>query len=234
MLDPDQVYIPLASWIQIAIEWIADHFRPLFRSIRWPVDELLNAINGTLEVTPPLLLIALFGLLALWLAGRRTALFTVVSLVFILLLGIWYETLTTLSLIATAIVVCVAIGIPLGILCARSDRAWGILRPILDVMQTTPSFVYLIPVVMLFGVGTVPGAVAVIVVAVPPLETSSQPASESAAANSTRSTLSLTLSSARRVAWWDLPGFTAFPRVASRVRFKRCRGACAGSLPGLR
>ncbi|HBT00471.1 ABC transporter permease subunit [Salipiger manganoxidans] len=169
MLDPDQVYIPLASWIQIAIEWIADHFRPLFRSIRWPVDELLNAINGTLEVTPPLLLIALFGLLALWLAGRRTALFTVVSLVFILLLGIWYETLTTLSLIATAIVVCVVIGIPLGILCARSDRAWGILRPILDVMQTTPSFVYLIPVVMLFGVGTVPGAVAVIVVAVPPL-----------------------------------------------------------------
>ncbi|MBY6088919.1 ABC transporter permease [Maritimibacter alkaliphilus] len=169
MLDPEEVYIPLDRWIQVGIEWVADHFRPLFRSIRWPVDELLNVINGTLEAIPPLLLIALFGGLALWLAGKRTALFTVVSMLFILLLGIWLETLTTLSLIATAIVVCVIIGIPLGILCARSDRAWGIIRPVLDVMQTTPSFVYLIPVVMLFGVGTVPGAVAVIVVAVPPL-----------------------------------------------------------------
>jgi glycine betaine/proline transport system permease protein len=77
--------------------------------------------------------------------------------------------MTTLALIATAIVICVIIGIPIGVMCARSDTAWRIVRPILDIMQTTPSFVYLIPVVMLFGIGTVPGAVAVVIVAVPPL-----------------------------------------------------------------
>lgn len=169
MLDADTVYIPLDRWIQTAIEWIALHFRPAFRTVRWPIDELLNLIEGGLQATPPLLFILIFALLSLWLAGRRTGVFTVVALFVILLLGIWEPTMTTLALIATAIVICVIIGIPIGILCARSDKAWRIVRPILDVMQTTPSFVYLIPVVMLFGVGTVPGAVAVIVVAVPPL-----------------------------------------------------------------
>ena len=88
--------------------------------------------------------------------------FSVVSLVVIAMLGVWAEAMTTLSLIATAIVFCAVIGIPIGILCARSDRVWNVVRPILDIMQTTPTFVYLVPVVMLFGVGTVPGEVAVV------------------------------------------------------------------------
>jgi glycine betaine/proline transport system permease protein len=77
--------------------------------------------------------------------------------------------MTTLSLITTAILFCTAIGLPIGVWCARSDRVWNLVRPVLDVMQTTPTFVYLVPVVMLFGVGTVPGEVAVVTAAAPPL-----------------------------------------------------------------
>jgi glycine betaine/proline transport system permease protein len=85
------------------------------------------------------------------------------------MLGVWSEAMTTLSLITTAVVFCALIGIPIGIWCARSDMAWKIVRPVLDLMQTTPTFVYLVPVVMLFGVGTVPGEVAVVTAAAPPL-----------------------------------------------------------------
>src|SRR5690606_11261319 len=116
-----------------------------------------------------IVLILLVAAAAWKIAGRGVALFCGLALLAIAMIGIWTPTMTTLALIVTAIVVCVLIGIPLGICCARSDRFWNVTRAILDIMQTTPSFVYLIPVVMLFGVGTVPGAVAVIIVAMPPL-----------------------------------------------------------------
>lgn len=169
MFDMENYIIPLDRWIQSFINWLALHFRPLFQSIKWPVEELLALIQDALLSTPPFLFVAVFVLLALWLSGRGLAIFTGMALVFIMLIGIWSETMTTLSVIATSIIVCVVLGIPIGIWCAGSDRVWGVVRPILDIMQTTPSFVYLIPVVMLFGVGTVPGAVAVIIVAIPPL-----------------------------------------------------------------
>jgi glycine betaine/proline transport system permease protein len=169
MFDIENYRIPLDSWIQQFVEWLALNFRPLFLTIKWPVEELLNFIENSLLATPPLVALAAFVGLALWVSGRGLAVFTALSLVLLMLIDIWPETMTTLALIATAIVICVIIGIPTGILCARSDTTWRIVRPVLDIMQTTPSFVYLIPVVMLIGVGTVPGAVAVVVVAVPPL-----------------------------------------------------------------
>jgi glycine betaine/proline transport system permease protein len=165
----EEYYIPLDLWIQSFVEWIALHFRPAFLTIKWPVQELLNLIESSLLATPPLLILAIFAGVAWWVSGRGLAVFTAISLLFLMLIDIWPETMTTLALIATAIVICVIIGIPMGIWCAQSDRIWSVVRPVLDIMQTTPSFVYLIPVVMLFGVGTVPGAVAVVVVAVPPL-----------------------------------------------------------------
>lgn len=170
MFNVDNLYvIPLDQWIQVAVRWIALHFRPVFQTIKWPVESLLMTIDGILHAIPFVLVALLFALLAWSVASLRVAVFTFVSLIFIAFIGLWSEAMTTLSLIATAIVVCVIIGIPIGILCARSDRAWTLTRPVLDVMQTTPSFVYLVPVVMLFGVGTVSGGVAVIVAAVPPL-----------------------------------------------------------------
>ncbi|ESR25048.1 L-proline glycine betaine ABC transport system permease protein ProW [Lutibaculum baratangense AMV1] len=133
------------------------------------MESLLGFIQDTFHAVPYPILILLFSLFAWRAATGRIALFTALSLAFIAIIGVWYEAMTTLALIATSIILCVLIGIPTGILCARSDKAWSVIRPILDIMQTTPSFVYLVPVVMLFGVGTVPGAVAVIVVAIPPL-----------------------------------------------------------------
>jgi len=116
----------------------------------------------------PLMLVLMF-LLAWRLASMGVAIFSVLGLVVIAAMGVWAQAITTLSLIATAIVFCALIGIPIGIWCARSDRVWRIVRPVLDIMQTTPTFVYLVPVVMLFGVGTVPGEVAVVTTAMPPL-----------------------------------------------------------------
>lgn len=169
MFEMENYIIPLDDWIQTGIEWLAFNFRPFFLLVRWPVEALLKTIESGLLAMPALFLVAAFTFLALWISGRGLALFTAFALVFINLIDLWAEAMTTLSLIATAIVACVLIGIPTGILCARSELAWRIVRPVLDIMQTTPSFVYLIPVVMLFGVGTVPGAVAVIIVAAPPL-----------------------------------------------------------------
>lgn len=165
----DLAVLPIDSWIETGVKWIALNLRPIFLAIKWPVETLLAFNDRLLQAIPfPIAVIGAF-LLAYWLAGRGIAIFSAVSLVAIAAMGVWTEALTTLSLIATAILFCALVGIPIGILCARSDRMWNCTRPILDIMQTTPSFVYLVPVVMLFGVGTVPGGIAVVTAAAPPL-----------------------------------------------------------------
>lgn len=170
MWNPDDLYIlPVDKWIQASVEWAALHLRPFFSAIKWPIEWLLVSIDQTLQAIPFPIFVVLFALTAWRLSTRGIALFSAAALVAIALIGVWPEAMTTLALIATAIVLCVVIGVPIGILCARSDTAWSITRPILDIMQTTPSFVYLVPVVMLFGVGTVPGEVAVIIAAIAPL-----------------------------------------------------------------
>jgi len=101
--------------------------------------------------------------------GVKLAFFAAISLIAIDLVDLWKETMTTLAMIFTAVIFCMIIGIPLGIAASRSRIFEIILRPILDIMQTIPSFVYLIPVVMLFGVGLTPGVVATIIFALPPV-----------------------------------------------------------------
>ena len=170
MLDADDLNVlPVDGWIQDGVEWIALNLRPLFLSIKWPVEQLLFFNDYVLHKVPFLVFVVLVFLLAYRLASLGIAGFSVVALFAIAALGVWAEAMTTLSLITTAIVICAVIGVPIGIWCARSDTAWNIVRPVLDIMQTTPTFVYLVPVVMLFGVGTVPGEVAVVTAAAPPL-----------------------------------------------------------------
>ncbi|PWC61348.1 glycine/betaine ABC transporter permease [Azospirillum sp. TSH7] len=170
MLDANDLNVfPVDAWIQDGVAWIALNLRPLFLAIKWPVEYVLTLNIFLLQEIPFLAVVAVAVLLAWRLASLGVACFTGVALIAIAALGVWSEAMTTLSLITTAIVICAAIGIPIGIGCARSDRLWGVVRPILDIMQTTPTFVYLVPVVMLFGVGTVPGEVAVVTAAAPPL-----------------------------------------------------------------
>jgi glycine betaine/proline transport system permease protein len=162
--------LPLDDWIEALVkDWLVPNFRPIFRALQWPVDQVLSGTEGILLAVPFVLFVILAGLVAWWLAGRGVALFTAISLAFLDLLGVWPETMTTLAMVLTAVVFCAVVGIPLGILAARSDRFEAGIRPVLDIMQTTPAFVYLVPVVMLFGVGMVPGIIATIIFALPPI-----------------------------------------------------------------
>ena len=126
-------------------------------------------MEGLLTGVPTLAMVALLGLLAWQFAGRAVALGAVASLLVVAMLGIWSDAMVTLSLVLTSLAFCIVIGLPLGIGLAASDRAQRWMRPFLDAMQTTPAFVYLVPVVMLFGIGNVPGVIVTIVFALPPL-----------------------------------------------------------------
>ena len=161
--------LPLEDWIQIGVDWVVAEWRPVFQAIRWPVAYILDTMEAfLLDVPFSVFLIVLF-LLAWRAAGWRVGLFSVFAMFFIGLIGLWAQSMTTLAMIFTALVFNVLVGVPLGVLAGRSDRVWLGLRPVLDVMQTTPSFVYLVPVVMLFGVGTVPGVIATIIFSIAPV-----------------------------------------------------------------
>ena len=163
------LYIPISEWIEVNIkEWLFTQ-RPLFKKLSAPIDNVLNGLDSLFNFIPFPIVILIFIFLAYKTNGLKFALFTLVSLVFIDLVDLWSESMTTLAMIFTAVIFCILIGVPLGILASRSSTFEIILRPILDVMQTIPSFVYLIPVVMLFGVGLTPGVVATIIFALPPI-----------------------------------------------------------------
>ncbi|MGC6530247.1 MAG: ABC transporter permease [Candidatus Puniceispirillaceae bacterium] len=137
-------------------------FYPLLKFMVW-FEKLLIA-------TPwPIILIVIAGLA--WLGSRNIKLVVGSVLAFMVIgyFGMWEDTMATMAIISVATIVCIGVGIPFGILMARSDRIQSIITPILDVMQTIPSFVYLIPVVMLLGIGKVPGLIAVCIYALPPI-----------------------------------------------------------------
>nr|WP_092946913.1 glycine betaine/L-proline ABC transporter permease ProW [Roseateles sp. YR242] len=161
--------LPIESWINTGLAWAVEHGRPYFQVVRLPIDGTLNWVQGLLTSLPSLAMIALIGLLAWQFAGRKLATGTTVALLIVAALGIWPEAMVTLSLVLTSLLFCLLVGLPMGVLLASSERAERIMRPILDAMQTTPAFVYLVPVVMLFGIGNVPGVIVTIVFAIAPL-----------------------------------------------------------------
>ena len=164
-----EIYIPIGEWIEGNIkEWLFEQ-RPLFKKISAPIDTVLNSLDSLLNFIPFPIILLIFIFFAYRTNGLKFAIFSLVSLVFIDLVDLWSESMTTLAMIFTAVLFCMLIGIPLGILASRSNTFEIILRPVLDIMQTIPSFVYLIPVVMLFGVGLTPGVVATIIFALPPI-----------------------------------------------------------------
>jgi ABC-type proline/glycine betaine transport system permease subunit len=169
-LNPFDAYtIPLDDWISDSIDYLVDNFRPVFQAIGFPIQALLEGTEWLFVSVPPLIFLVIIGLVAWQLAGRKVGIYTILALVTIGFVGTWEEAMVSLALVVTAVAFCLAIGIPLGIVCASHDRAEKIIRPVLDVMQTVPTFVYLVPVVMLFGIGEVPGVIATIIFALPPL-----------------------------------------------------------------
>jgi len=165
----DEQWIPLDEWIQTAVDWLVLNYRDFFQIIKVPVEVSLESLEWLFSTLPPFVVILLFAFAAWRYVGKRMAVFTILSFLLVGYLGLWDETMTTLAMVICSVVFCAIAGIPLGILAGRSDRFEMLLRPFLDAMQTTPAFVYLIPVVMLFSIGTVSGILATIVFALPPI-----------------------------------------------------------------
>ena len=161
--------IPLELWVSDGLRWLVDNYRPFFQAMKWPVDQVLRNFEWALGSVPPTLMLTVFALAAWQIAGVRLMLGVVASLLLVGFLGIWPQTMTTLAVVFTAVMLCLIIGLPLGIWAARSDRFYGFARPILDGMQTIPAFVYLVPIVMLFGIGNVPGVIVTVIFALPPV-----------------------------------------------------------------
>lgn len=136
------------------------------RPLQWFLNTLENAFTNT-----PWLIVMVLILLVVWLGSRnlKIVLGSAIGLALIGIFGLWEDTMTTLAMVTVATLIAIILGLPIGILMARSDRMQQILTPVLDVMQTMPSFVYLIPVVVIFGIGKVPGVIAVVIYAIPPM-----------------------------------------------------------------
>lgn len=151
------------------INWMTINFAGFFSSIKQGLTQLINGIQFLLNAIPIFLFILILVFLAWWVAGKGIAIFTGLGLILINNLVLWKQTMQTLALVSTSTLIALMIGLPLGILMSQYDIANKIIRPILDFMQTMPAFVYLIPAVYFFDLGTVPGAVATIIFAMPPI-----------------------------------------------------------------
>ncbi len=171
MLRPSEfITIPFDDWVDALVNNIlVPNFRGFFHAVEIPVQDVMFWLNSFFAWVPMIVFAIAMALVAWRWAGRGNAVFTFIAFCFIDMIGLWSDTMTTFAMIITAVVFCVIIGIPLGILAAGNDRFLKILRPVLDIMQTIPSFVYLVPIVMLFGVGSVPGVIATIIFALPPI-----------------------------------------------------------------
>lgn len=162
--------LPLEEWIEWFVrDLLVANFRPFFQAVKQPVEFSLELVDQGLQAVPFPIFVIVLALIAWRTAGRGLAIFTVASLVLIDWIDVWEEMITTLSMVLTSVMFCAVIGIPLGIVAARSEKFATGIRPVLDIMQTIPPFVYLVPIVMLFGVGIVPGVIATVVFALPPI-----------------------------------------------------------------
>jgi glycine betaine/proline transport system permease protein len=159
----------LGSVISDLVDWLTVTAEPIFTLIKWPIEGVLDSSEALLLAIPWPIIVLIFAAIG-WYKGRAPmAALAAVGFIIVGFLGYWDLTMTTLSMILTALVFCVVVGTPLGILAARSDKIESVVRPVLDAMQTIHPFVYLIPVVMFFGIGKVPGTIATVFFALPPM-----------------------------------------------------------------
>lgn len=164
-----QVYkLPLAEWIQRGVEWLTVEFGAFFDLVGRMILGPLVQLERFLLWMPWFVMIGAVGLVAWKSSGWRLALGSVIGLLFIGSLGLWEHAMKTLALVVAGAVLAVIVAIPVGIAMSRSDRFEAMMRPLLDLMQTMPSFVYLVPAVMLLGMGKVPAVMATFIYAVPP------------------------------------------------------------------
>ncbi|MEL6128129.1 MAG: ABC transporter permease subunit, partial [Pseudomonadota bacterium] len=160
--------IPVGKSARSVFEWLQDNGAWFFDSLDAGLEALIDAILWLLQTPHPLIVVAIFVAIT-WGLQRRwtTCLFVLLGFLFILNQGYWEETTESLTLVLSACVVCMAIGVPIGIAAAHRPRLYAAMRPVLDLMQTLPTFVYLIPAIVFFGIGMVPGLIATVIFVVP-------------------------------------------------------------------
>ena len=161
--------LPIGDYIEILIDWLTHNLAGFFNVIREVLLAIISGFEWVFTTIPALVLIIIIALIAWKLANKGIALFTIIGLFLIQSINLWHETMLTLALVSTATLIALIIGIPLGIWMSRNQTLNKIARPILDFMQTMPAFVYLIPAVYFFDLGVVPGAVATVIFAMPPV-----------------------------------------------------------------
>ncbi|WP_137120716.1 ABC transporter permease [Segeticoccus rhizosphaerae] len=168
---PTAVNIPrlhIGDWFETAVEWIKDNLGPLLDVISYVGNFLNDNLAAGLHWVPPLILAIILGLLA-WAAGTwKLGLGSLIGMLIIQSMNLWSSAMDTLALVIVSTVVALVIAVPLGVVAARSSVVSRGLRPVLDFMQTLPVFVYLVPTVVIWGIGVIPGMVATVIFSIPP------------------------------------------------------------------
>ncbi|MGE7867487.1 ABC transporter permease [Bacillus paramycoides] len=161
--------IPLGEWVDSFVASLYEHFEGLFRGFSYIIGGFVDLLTNFLTIIPAILMIIILCFL-IWYTTRKLSLviFTLIGLLFILNINYWAQTMQTLSLVLTSVIISIIVGIPIGILASQNERFSKFLKPTLDFMQTMPAFVYLIPAITFFGVGVVPGIIASVIFAMPP------------------------------------------------------------------
>lgn len=160
--------IPIGAWGKAFFTFLTDNFNTIFRGFSNGLNFLLDGLVDLLLLVPPILLCVLIAAFAWWLQRSRTlAVGVLLGMLFILNQGLWKQTVETLVLVVAASAASMAIGVPIGIWAAHKPKVYRVLLPILDLMQTLPTFVYLIPVLTLFGLGNAPGLIVTIIFVIP-------------------------------------------------------------------
>ncbi len=160
--------IPVGKWAAGIFDWLQAHFVVFFDALSEALEALIDAILWVLQTPHPLIVIAVFATLTYALhRSWKTALLVAVGFLFILNQDYWEETTESLTLVLSACVVCMGLGVPIGIAAAHRPRLYAAMRPVLDLMQTLPTFVYLIPAIVFFGIGMVPGLIATVIFVLP-------------------------------------------------------------------
>jgi len=162
--------IPIGEGVEKVVNWIEDDFGILLDIFSDVTDYIISGLNDTLLLFPPIVFALIIGIAAYFIGRKdlKLAIGSTVGLLLIENMGLWVLSMETISLVLTSASLALIIAIPLGIISAKNEFAYHVIKPLLDLMQTMPSFVYLIPAVIFFGLGNVPGLVATIVFAMPP------------------------------------------------------------------
>ncbi|MEU6144896.1 ABC transporter permease/substrate binding protein [Streptomyces sp. NPDC047081] len=160
--------IPLGDWVNDMVDWLLGHASWLFDFLKTVFTGTYDGINAVLQAPQPLLLAGIFAVLAFWLRGTLAGVLTFAGFAFIDSLELWDDAMVTLSLVLVATIIALVISVPVGIWAARSNRVSGLVRPVLDFMQTLPAMIYLIPAILFFGTGASAGIVATLIFALAP------------------------------------------------------------------